>query len=250
MTRHRASGSTWRSVLLVGFCSTLGSLVLGVLLAPQANQQSSAAIGASADVGRAHRPTSRPAATPALDPSPVRLEIPAIDLATTLVRLGLMSDRTVEVPSNPDQAGWFHRGTVPGQRGSAVILGHVDSPRGPAVFARLQELQPGDPVTVAGEDGSTDRFIVQKTVLYANADFPARLVYAAQGGRRLNLVTCGGAYDSTRGGYQSNLVVFTQRVPAPARANEPPVVKTRLPGSSSSAYRARGQIGETRGGAG
>lgn len=95
-----------------------------------------------------------------------------------------------------------------------MILGHVDSLQGPGVFARLQELRPGDAVTIERADGSTARFVVIETMLYENADFPAERVYAAQDGRRLNLVTCGGAYDSTRGGYQSNLVVYTRFVPA------------------------------------
>jgi LPXTG-site transpeptidase (sortase) family protein len=136
-------------------------------------------------------------------------------VATPLVGLGLTAYRTVDVPHNPDRAGWFHRGPPPGQRGSAVILGHVDSTRGPAVFARLQELRPGDAVNVSRANGTTVQFVVLKSVIHANDDFPADRVYAAQGGRRLNLVTCGGIYDSTRGGYQSNLVVYTRRVPVP-----------------------------------
>lgn len=147
---------------------------------------------------------------------PVRLEVRAIGVSTRVVRLGLTPDHTVEVP-DADDAGWFQPGPTPGARGSAVILGHVDSPRGPAVFARLQELRPGDRVSVERAGGSTASFVVERSVLYANADFPAARVYADRGGRRLNLVTCGGSYDSSRGGYQSNLVVYTRRVDDPLR---------------------------------
>ena len=141
----------------------------------------------------------------------MHLEIDTIAVSTSLVKLGLMPDRTVEVPSNADLAGWFRRGPKPGRRGSAVILGHVDSVEGPAVFARLQELRPGDLVQVERADGSTVRFEVRRSVTYANDKFPANRVYGAQGARRLNLVTCGGVYDASRGGYQSNLVVYTRR---------------------------------------
>lgn len=143
------------------------------------------------------------------------MEIPAIAVATPLVGLGLTAYRTVEVPHNPDRAGWFHRGPPPGQRGSAVILGHVDSTQGPAVFARLQELRAGDVVIVERANGTTVQFVVRKSAIYDNDDFPANRVYAAQSGHRLNLVTCGGIYDSTRGGYQSNLVVYTRLVRNP-----------------------------------
>ncbi len=140
------------------------------------------------------------------------LEIPTIDVSTPLVRLGLAPDRTVEVPIDPDQAGWFDLGAFPGKPGSSVVLGHVDSAEGPAVFARLGELLPGDSVMVRRANGSVLEFSVVKAVLYPNADFPAVRVYAAQSLRRLNLVTCAGSFDANRGGYQSNLVVYTRRV--------------------------------------
>lgn len=143
--------------------------------------------------------------------APVAIDIPAIDVSSPLVWLGLRPNGTVEVPADPDSAGWFRRGTEPGRRGSAVILGHVDSEAGPAVFARLRELDRGDSVTVERADGSVVEFAVMKSVTYLNADFPAQRVYAAQGAQRLNLVTCTGAYDADRGGYQANLVVYTQR---------------------------------------
>jgi len=71
----------------------------------------------------------------------------------------------------------------------------------------LDALRPGDGVRVSLEDGSTVRFRVRSVRVYANADFPARRVYGARRGRVLNLVTCGGAYDAARGGYQANVVV-------------------------------------------
>jgi sortase (surface protein transpeptidase) len=145
------------------------------------------------------------------------LDIPAIDVSTPLVRLGLEPDRTVEVPSDPDRAGWFRRGPPPGRPGSSVILGHVDSVDGPAVFARLAELRPGESVTVTRADGSVVRFVVLKTATYTHAEFPADRVYAARGLRRLNLITCGGSYDAELGGYQANVVVYTRRDGAATR---------------------------------
>ena len=141
---------------------------------------------------------------------PVRLTIPAIDVSTSLTRLGLQPDDTVEVPSDADEAGWYELGTRPGALGSAVILGHVDSTSGPAVFYRLSELRQGDRLSVGRLDGSTVHFKVTSVMTYANSLFPAQRVYAAQGRKRLNLVTCGGDYDESNGGYQSNLVVYTR----------------------------------------
>ena len=140
-------------------------------------------------------------------PAPVQLAIPALELDTRLISLGVQPDRTVEVPTDPDRAGWFRRGTAPGAIGSAVILGHVDSVDGPAVFAGLKTLVPGAHIDVLLEDGSTARFEVHSVKTYDNEAFPAEQVYGSHGRRELNLVTCGGDYDSDRGGYQSNVVV-------------------------------------------
>lgn len=140
---------------------------------------------------------------------PIRLVIEAIDVATSLVRLGLQPDQTVEVPTDPERAGWYTLGPRPAAKGSSVILGHVDSQAGPAVFERLSEVRPGTRIDVQRGDGSVAEFVVTKLATYANAEFPARRVYARQGGRRLNLVTCGGEYDPDRGGYQANVVVYS-----------------------------------------
>jgi sortase (surface protein transpeptidase) len=138
---------------------------------------------------------------------PVQLSIPALDLDTRLITLGVHPDRTVEVPDDPDRAGWFRRGTVPGSVGSAVILGHVDSVDGPAVFAELSSLTTGARVAITMDDGSVVTFVVRSVTTYDNEAFPARLVYGSHGRRELNLVTCGGAYDADEGGYQANVVV-------------------------------------------
>jgi hypothetical protein len=138
---------------------------------------------------------------------PVEVSIPAIDVTSTLVGLGMNPDGTVEVPHDPAVAGWYDLGTRPGANGSAVILGHVDSDEGPAVFYLLRTLEKGDLVSVRTADGASERFLVRTVRTYPNDQFPARRVYAASQGRVLNLVTCGGEYDAARGGYQANVVV-------------------------------------------
>jgi hypothetical protein len=154
-------------------------------------------------------PAPRVAPGADLPARPVALDIPAIDVRTHLGRLGMNADGTVEVPANPGRAGWFRLGTRPGARGSAVILGHVDSTEGPGVFYRLSELERGDRVRVGLADGSASWFRVRSVTTYPNAAFPADKVYAAPRGRILNLVTCGGEYVADLGGYQANVVVET-----------------------------------------
>ena len=63
---------------------------------------------------------------------PVQISIPAIGVSSKLQLLGLTKGRQVQVPSSFHVAGWYKFGPAPGQEGSAVILGHVDSYTGPA----------------------------------------------------------------------------------------------------------------------
>jgi sortase (surface protein transpeptidase) len=146
-------------------------------------------------------------------PVPVRIDIPAIGVTSTLDRLGRAADRTVQVPSRWEVAGWYAPGTRPGDPGSAVILGHVDSKRGPAVFYRLRELRRGDQVEVTGADGSRVRFAVQRTEQYDKRRFPTDEVYYPTLTPALRLVTCGGEFDATAGHYRSNIIVFATLTP-------------------------------------
>jgi sortase (surface protein transpeptidase) len=156
------------------------------------------------DAARGFRSTRGYRATPV----PVRIEIPSIGVASSLDRLGRAPDRTVEVPSRWEVAGWYAPGTRPGDPGSAVILGHVDSKGGPAVFFRLRELRRGDDITVTRADGSSVRFAVDRTEQYDKRRFPTDAVYYPTLAPELRLVTCGGEFDATAGHYRSNVIVF------------------------------------------
>jgi sortase (surface protein transpeptidase) len=143
---------------------------------------------------------------------PVALSIPAIGVTTPLSTLGLNPDGTVEVPTDFQEAGWYRLGPSPGQAGSAVILGHVDSYQGPAVFFRLRALVAGNQIDVTLADGESVRFEVTSVETYSKQAFPAQLVYGSHGDAALQLVTCGGAFDAQTGSYLSNVVVFSSLV--------------------------------------
>jgi sortase (surface protein transpeptidase) len=143
---------------------------------------------------------------------PVRLRIPAAHVDTPLDRLGRAADGTVEVPSDFATAGWFQDGPRPGQPGPAVVLGHVDSKRGPAVFSRLPELVAGAEVFVDRADGSTAAFRVTATQRVPKAAFPTDLVYGPTLEPSLRLVTCGGTFDRATGSYRDNVIVYADLV--------------------------------------
>lgn len=139
---------------------------------------------------------------------PVHIAVPAIGVDASLTHLGIAKNGSIQVPPHPLQAGWLDTGPAPGQRGPAVIAGHVDSTRGPAVFYRLSELKPGDPIVITRRDGSTVRFTVDGLQVYPKNRFPTAATYGPVPGPALRLITCGGAYVPSRGGYLDNVVVF------------------------------------------
>ncbi|MDV6278586.1 class F sortase [Rhodococcus erythropolis] len=144
--------------------------------------------------------------------TPTALRIPAIGVDETLIQLGLNADETVEVPLDYQKPGWFKYGPTPGNAGSSVILGHVDSFDGPAVFYQLHALAAGDRVEVTLADGATARFEVTRLATYPKEEFPAEEVYGEHGYSALQLVTCGGEFDPVARSYESNVVAYTSLV--------------------------------------
>jgi sortase (surface protein transpeptidase) len=197
--RRRLAAAT--AALVLAGCSQAGARHADP--APAATTGAPAQQGRGVDAARGFRSARGYRATPV----PVRIEIPRIGVASPLVRLGKAANGTVQVPPF-ERAGWYEPGTRPGDPGSAVILGHVDSKTGPAVFYRLRELRRGDEVVVRRADGSTVRFVVQRTEQYPKKRFPTDEVYYPTLSPELRLVTCGGEFDPDWGHYLSNVIVF------------------------------------------
>lgn len=141
-------------------------------------------------------------------PPPVRVRIPALNIDAALDPLQLDSDQVL-IPPAYGRAGWYQAGPEPGEGGRAVIAGHVDSKTGPDVFAALGRAQSGDRVLIRQAGGSALTFVVDSVGVYPQSAFPTERVYGGSKRRaEIRLITCGGAYDSVRGGYQSNVIVF------------------------------------------
>lgn len=140
--------------------------------------------------------------------SPRRLLIPTIGVDSRLQRLGRNADGSVEVPLEWQVAGWFAEGPAPGERGPAVILGHVDSRTGPAVFYHLRELQPGDAIFVKHAQGRVTKFFVDRVQQFDKNGFPTQAVYFPTLKPVLRLITCGGDFDQSSGHYRDNVIAF------------------------------------------
>ena len=186
-------------VLILGGITAVGVTFLSQKHAPQPSAAAAGVVG-SADHG------------PSLPRSvPVSVNIPAIGVTSNLLDLGLNADGTIQVPSlvtSAGEAGWYRYSATPGQIGTSVIEGHVDSYQGPAVFYRLGALLPGDTIDVTLADGITAIFRVTGVREYLKSNFPGKAIYGATNYAALRLITCGGVFDYATGHYLSSTVVF------------------------------------------
>ncbi|MFD7291725.1 class F sortase [Streptomyces sp. NPDC059897] len=166
---------------------------------------------AASDERRAPEAAAAKAARP-LPFSPVdRVRIPAIRVDAPVSEVGLDADGWIDAPppKEANLAGWFTGAAAPGERGTAVVVGHVDNARGPAVFYGLGSLREGHHVEIRRRDGRTAVFRVYGVEVFAKSRFPGRKVYRSHGTPELRLITCGGRF-SKRGGYEGNVVAFAR----------------------------------------
>lgn len=144
---------------------------------------------------------------------PTTLSIPKLNMRVAFEEpLGLNEDGTVEVPDSFETVGWYKYGPVPGELGPAVVLGHIDSKEGPAVFYDLGQLKVGDAVEIVLDDGGRKTFAVTDLKRYEQDDFPRELVYGDIDHAGLRLITCSGVYNRSSKRYSHNLVVYAALV--------------------------------------
>lgn len=179
---------------------------------PQATPSATAS-SAPATTAPAPAPTAElPAVLEASEP--VSFTIPSIGAGSDLLSLGLRENGSLEVP--PDGPGapasWYNQSPTPGERGPAVLLGHVNATDGgPGVFADLRSLKPGDRIDVKRADGSTASFEVTRGEQYPKDDFPTGTVYGYTPEAEIRLITCDG-YDPATGLFDDNYVIFAKLV--------------------------------------
>jgi LPXTG-site transpeptidase (sortase) family protein len=141
---------------------------------------------------------------------PTRLLIPKIKVNAPFTELSTDDTGRLQPPPANDTnlVGWYAEGVSPGEKGAAIIAGHVDTTTSAAVFAGLADLKKGDKFSVQRSDGRTASFVVDKTETFAKNAFPDDEVYADTPDAQVRLITCAGNYDRSVKDYTDNLVVF------------------------------------------
>lgn len=152
--------------------------------------------------------------SPALVASePTRISIPKLNIEANFeAPLGIAADKTIEVPKGYTTVGWYKYGPTPGEIGPAVVIGHIDSYQGPAIFHELKNLVPGDRIFIDRKDGNTAEFEVLKLEYNSQSNFPTKQVYGDIEYAGLRLITCTGMYDHGTLRYSHNLIVYGKLV--------------------------------------
>ncbi|WP_175409661.1 class F sortase [Streptomyces sp. TRM64462] len=200
----------WGALALV-LLTGLAMMRNGVDATPGPPQPAAAASAGAARVVPAPTPS---AGLVPLEYAPAsRVRIEALKVDAPIIDVGLDQEGWISAPppQDPNLAGWYQNGISPGQRGTSVIVGHVDNDSGPAVFYGLGALKPGKRVEVTRYDGRVAVFQVYGVEVFSKDTFPGVRVYGDTGHPELRVITCGGGY-SRAGGYDGNVVVFARMV--------------------------------------
>lgn len=181
---------------------------------------SGTATGDMAAVGRPPRAQLPSAAEPLGDALPERLDIPYLGVRAPVVAAGIDARGALEPPpfGRPGVVGWYAAGVTPGEAGTALLVGHVDTETRPAVFYKVSALKPGTRIRVVREDARVAEFTVDDVQVLTRDRFDARQAYGPRrrGRAELRLITCGGSYDRASRSYTANVVVsayLTRTVP-------------------------------------
>jgi hypothetical protein len=126
-------------------------------------------------------------------------------------------DGQLQVPVRARYVGWWDGGAEAGDPfGSTVLAGHVDSKaEGLGFFARLLGVRRGEVVVLRGDGHTASYRVVAISSVRKDALVTTSGAFDQTVEHRLVLITCTGAYDPARGGYEDNLVVTALPVGLP-----------------------------------
>ncbi|WP_182902890.1 class F sortase [Microbispora sp. H10830] len=141
---------------------------------------------------------------------PLKISIPAIGVKAAVGSVGVDKSGVIQTPplSKPSLTGWYRFGPAPGDQGPAIILGHVNTRKGAAVFSRLRELKRGNKIAVLRADGKMAIFTVDGIEQVSKSTFPTKRVYSNTITSSLRLITCGGVYNAKQHHYTDNIIVY------------------------------------------
>ncbi|MFH8474127.1 class F sortase [Streptomyces sp. NPDC018000] len=208
----RTPPSLWRAALPVLACLALTGCSSDASHTDASSSSAPGSHNSPKDTGSKGTEKRETSGKPKSAASPTHVSIPSIGVNSSLMRLGLNEDGTVQVPPAEKgmTAGWYTGGAVPGERGAAVLIGHNDTRFGRAVFHDLKKIGKGADIAIRNDRGAELHFRVTGTETVSKKAFPTKRVYGATNERVLRLITCDGSFDA-QGHPVDNLIVYAAR---------------------------------------
>lgn len=144
---------------------------------------------------------------------PIKFSIPKLSVESDIEYVGMEPDGRMGDPISPYTVAWWKLGARPGQKGSAVLAGHLDTPQGtPGIFWDLDTLEVGDEIKITDDNGNELDFEVFKKQIYLDSEFPIEEVFGKDDDSYLNLITCEGTFDIESKNYDKRYVVFSKLI--------------------------------------
>ncbi|WP_157555541.1 class F sortase [Herbidospora yilanensis] len=185
--------------------------VAPLTLSPQVVAQANG-VGVNVEIPKpAAKASSAPKVTAPKSSRPLKISIPAVGVNRAKIgTVGVTKKGEIATPSlaKPKETAWYRFGPAPGDQGPAVILGHVNTRSGAAVFSRLRDIKRGNKISILRADGKLAVFTVDGVEQVSKKAFPTKRVYGNTITSSLRLITCGGAYNSKTHHYTDNIVVY------------------------------------------
>ena len=152
-------------------------------------------------------PTASPTPTPTTVP-PATLVIPKIAVTAPIESVGTDENGKMLLPQDVSVVGWFSPGFKPGEKGNAVISGHLDAATGEgAIFYNLKLIEPEDEIITVNQAGNENHFKVIQKETYPYDQVPIDVIFGKSEERRLNLITCTGLWNPGENNYSHRMVI-------------------------------------------
>jgi hypothetical protein len=148
--------------------------------------------------------------------APRLVRIPELGALAPVEQVGVLPDGSMEIPDDIRVVGWYataHRSVGPGDPGTAVIAGHLDSrAQGRGALHGLSRLEVGSMIEIVHADDRVSRWQVDRMLTTPRDALPVDVLFAREGSPRLALVTCGGTFDARTRSYSHNTIVLARLI--------------------------------------
>jgi sortase (surface protein transpeptidase) len=138
------------------------------------------------------------------------IRIGKLGVLARVLQVGTTKSGALATPNNVFDAAWYKDSAKPGEPGATLIDGHVSSWTTNGVFYGIKGLAAGDNIEIERGDGKQLEYTVVKTVTYPvdSVDMTSLMKPVTAGKSGLNLITCGGKYDSKSGEFTQRIAVY------------------------------------------